>query len=113
MRKYRTIARIHLMHSLQYRANLLGGFAMYAMFLFVFFCLWRTIYAAGAPEDYTIAQVIWYLCITELISFGTRTNVFTEIAQDVKNGTIPESVVDGKVRNILRLMFRTTMNRNR
>ena len=31
----------------------------------------------------------------------------------LKNGTIPESVVDGKVRNILRLMFRTTMNRNR
>lgn len=31
----------------------------------------------------------------------------------VENGTIPESVVDGKVRNILRLMFRTTMNRNR
>ena len=88
MRKYRTIARIHLMHSLQYRANLLGGFAMYAMFLFVFFCLWRTIYAAGAPEDYTIAQMIWYLCITELISFGTRTNVFTEIAQDVKNGQV-------------------------
>ena len=50
MRKYRTIARIHLMHSLQYRANLLGGFAMYAMFLFVFFCLWRTIYATGTPE---------------------------------------------------------------
>ena len=49
MRKYRTIARIHLMHSLQYRANLLGGFAMYAMFVFVFFCLWRTIYAAGSP----------------------------------------------------------------
>lgn len=88
MRKYRTIARIHLMHSLQYRANLLGGFAMYAMFLFVFFCLWRTIYAAGAPEGYTIAQMIWYLCITELISFGTRTNVFTEIAQDVKNGQV-------------------------
>ena len=31
----------------------------------------------------------------------------------LKSGSIPESVVDGKVRNILRLMFRTTMNRNR
>ena len=88
MRKYRTIARIHLMHSLQYRANLLGGFAMYAMFLFVFFCLWRAIYATGAPEEYTIVQMIWYLCITELISFGTRTNAFSEIAQDVKNGQV-------------------------
>ena len=88
MRKYRTIARIHLMHSLQYRANLLGGFAMYAMFLFVFFCLWRAIYATGAPEEYTIAQMIWYLCITELISFGTRTNAFSEIAQDVKSGQV-------------------------
>ena len=51
MRKYRTIARIHLMHSLQYRANLLGGFAMYAMVLLGFICLWRAIYATGAPEE--------------------------------------------------------------
>lgn len=31
----------------------------------------------------------------------------------LKKGEIPESVLDGKVRNILRLMYRTTMNRNR
>lgn len=31
----------------------------------------------------------------------------------LKDGTIPVSVVDDKVRNILRLMYRTTMNRNR
>ena len=92
MRKYRTIARIHLMHSLQYRANLLGGFAMYAIFLFLFFCLWRANYAAGAPEGYTIAKMIWYLCITELISFGTRTNAFSEIAQDVKNSQIAKNL---------------------
>ena len=31
----------------------------------------------------------------------------------LRSGTIPESVVDAKVRNILRLMFRTMMDRNR
>lgn len=61
------------------------------------------------------------------MEFGTGTDGLSVSASDaynhyylaqpflneVKAGNIPESVLDGKVRNILRLMFRTTMNRNR
>ncbi len=61
------------------------------------------------------------------MEFGTGTDGLSVSASDaynhyflarpfleqIKAGVIPESVVDGKVRNILRMMFRTTMNPNR
>ncbi len=61
------------------------------------------------------------------MEFGTGTDGLATSASDaynhyylanpflklLKEGKIPESVVDTKVRHILRLMFRTTMNRNR
>lgn len=61
------------------------------------------------------------------MEFGTWTDGLTEGASNaydnyylakpflalLKSGEIPEEVVDGKVRNILRLAFRTTMNTDR
>jgi len=61
------------------------------------------------------------------IEMGTTSDGFSSIAQDpfdnyflarpflnaLKNGEIPESVLDDKVRRILRLRFRTNMNKNR
>lgn len=45
MRKYWMTFRLGVANALHYRGNLAAGFATYAMFILVFFCLWRNMYA--------------------------------------------------------------------
>ena len=74
--KYITVLRISLQNAFVYRSNVLGGFVFYIMFMFVFFNLWRAIYKSGEVAGYSLVQMVWYLCMTELIMFGCRTGVF-------------------------------------
>lgn len=87
-RKYGTVFRVSLQNAFAYRANLPVNMAFYLLFLFVFFNLWRAIYQGGQVTGYSFTQMIWYLCITELISFGAGTGIFREMGEDVKSGAI-------------------------
>ena len=86
--KYITVLRISLQNAFVYRSNVLGGFVFYIMFMFVFFNLWRAIYKSGEVAGYSLVQMVWYLCMTELIMFGCRTGVFFQMNEDVKSGSI-------------------------
>jgi len=88
MKKYRIIARIHVQNAFVYRANVISGLLFYTLFIFVFFNLWRAIYEGGSVSGYTHGQVVWYLIITELVVFGCRTRIVTQINEDVKTGAI-------------------------
>lgn len=92
-RKYLAIARVSLQTALTYRANVMSGFLFYTLFLFVFFCLWRAIYAGSGVEGLTFQQTIWYLCVTELIGYGARTDVFRDTTDKVKNGEIAYQLI--------------------
>lgn len=86
--KYVAIARINLRTTLAYRGNLAGGLIFYALFIFVFFSLWQAIYQGGEVAGYSLPQVVWYLCLTELLVFGGRTPIFTQMNEDIKSGAI-------------------------
>lgn len=89
LRTYLTAVRVSLSGAIQYRANVFSGFLFYTMFIYVFFCLWTAIYAGGNVEGFSFTQMIWYLCVTELVSYGARgANVCREITQEVKSGSI-------------------------
>lgn len=89
LRTYLTAMRVSLSGALQYRANVFSGLLFYSLFIYVFFCLWTAIYAGGSVEGFTFTQLIWYLCITELISYGARgSNICREITQEIKTGSI-------------------------
>jgi ABC-2 type transport system permease protein len=88
VRKYAMTFRIALQNALLYRGNLAAGFITYAMFIFVFLYLWTAIYEGGGVEELTLTQVVWYLCVTEIISFGANTRVYATVAEDVKSGAI-------------------------
>lgn len=87
-RVYGTAMRVSLTSALQYRSNVISGFLFYTLFLYVFFCLWSAIYREGSVEGLTLTQLIWYLCITEIISYGTRSTVCRDITDDVKSGAV-------------------------
>ncbi len=71
-----------------YRSNIISRMMFYCLFIFVFFNLWRAIYASGNDIGYSHVQMVWYLIITELIIFACRSNVFSQMNDDVKNGSI-------------------------
>lgn len=86
--KYFAIAKINLHHAFVYRSNVIGGLLFYTLFIFVFFSLWRAIYQGGEVQGYSLKQVVWYLCITELLVFGCRTSVFSQMNEDIKTGAL-------------------------
>jgi ABC-2 type transport system permease protein len=50
--------------------------------------LWAMIYENGGVEGYSYNQIVWYLILTEFISFACRTTVHSSISEDVKTGSI-------------------------
>ena len=88
LRKYFAITRISLLEAIQYKSEILGRFVFYTMFISIFFCLWQAIYQNNLGNEYSFEQMIWYLCISELITFGCRTNIYSQLQADVKTGNI-------------------------
>ena len=88
MRKYLLTFKLGLVNALNYRANLISGFCVYSMFIVTFFYLWRVIYANGDMGGMSLTQIVWYLCITEIIAFGGNTRAYGAVAEDVKSGSI-------------------------
>lgn len=86
--KYVRIAGVSLQNSLAYPGNVLSGLGFYALFIYVFFCLWRAIYGGGLSADFSLPQMVWYLCLTEVVAFGTRSTLFGQMNEDIKSGAI-------------------------
>ncbi len=87
-RKYATIFRINVLGSFVYRSNVIVGALFYCMFISVFFCLWTAIYRSGAVNGYTRTQMVWYVCVSELIIYASRTQIFGQMSNDIKTGEI-------------------------
>lgn len=88
MRKYLVMLRVGLRNTMAYRTAVAGRLCMYTAFILIFFSLWRDIYQGGGVEGLTLNQMLWYLCMTELCAFACRSNVFRQMNDDIKNGSI-------------------------
>lgn len=86
--KYMRVAGISLQTALAYPAGMASGMGFYALFIYVFSCLWRAIYDGGLESGYSLPQMIWYLCLTELIAFSTRRSQLGQIDDDIKTGAV-------------------------
>ena len=90
MRKYAAIFRIQLLNSLAYPLEFLGRSVMVVMFLWIFFQLWRTVYAVNGSarlEGLSLGDTLWYFMLAESIELG-RPRLAQNIAQAVKEGSI-------------------------
>jgi len=88
IQKYFSLIRINIKNALVYRANVTGRVIFYFVFIFIFFSLWGMIYSGGEIAGYSLSQMIWYLCITELITFTSGNSVFGRMNEEVKSGSI-------------------------
>ncbi len=88
IRKYLTVARVSVSNELAYRANMYASFAFYTLFIYIFMGLWKAIYAEGNVQGYTYTQMVWYLIMTEFITFSNGSGIFTAMSDEVKSGAV-------------------------
>ncbi len=91
MKKYLYIMKTTFNDSLQYFSSLIFRFIGFAILILVLITLWDFIYSDGTNiiKGYTFNQMIWYLLLTETISFGSRSKIPTgNVQKDIKSGNI-------------------------
>lgn len=82
------IAGISIKNALVYRANVTGRVVFYFVFIFIFFSLWTLIYSGNEIAGYNLTQIIWYVCMTELVLFCSGSSIFGRMNREVKSGSI-------------------------
>ena len=90
MKKYLAIFKINLLNSLAYPTELLTRSAMILLFMWIFFQLWRVVFAASGSTSIsglTLHDTCWYLLLAETLELG-RPRLARVISEQVKDGSI-------------------------
>ncbi|MBU8914074.1 MAG: ABC-2 family transporter protein [Spirochaetales bacterium] len=91
-RKYATVFGIASRDQLVYLPSFLARNLFFVVVMFVFYSLWRAIFAGNATiAGFTMVQMLWYLTFTEAIELS-QTRIFLPISEEVKDGTIAYSL---------------------
>ncbi|MFA5523104.1 MAG: ABC-2 family transporter protein [Tissierellales bacterium] len=87
--KYSYITKISLSNNLVYFGDFLVRNFFFVFIIYIYMMLWTNIYGSkgGNIAGFTLNQMIWYLVVTEIVTLS-RSNIFFEATQDVKNGNI-------------------------
>lgn len=87
--KYSYITKISLSNNLVYFGDFLARNFFFVFIIYIYMMLWTNIYGSKGDNiaGFTLNQMIWYLVVTEIVTLS-RSNVFNEVNQDVKNGNI-------------------------
>ncbi|MEK6962912.1 MAG: ABC-2 family transporter protein [Nanoarchaeota archaeon] len=91
--KYYEVAKIHILEKISYSWNQVFYGLIIGIVLFVFVHIWQAIYAGKLTiEGFSIAQMIWYLALAEVIVFSAGGQGIERIGEDVKSGIIASSL---------------------
>lgn len=91
--KYQTLFMASLRSNLAYFKSFLISKTFLAVILFVFFSLYRTLYAGrSAVDGLSLTALIYYLAVTESIELS-RPRIHMAISDDIKDGTCAYSLL--------------------
>ena len=92
MNKYAKIFRVTVKDQFAYIPSYIVGNIFFVVILFVFFSLWRVIFAGRSTiEGLTIVQTLWYLSFAEVVELA-KPRVYSQIQEEVKEGSIAYSL---------------------
>lgn len=95
MKKYFYVMKTTFNDSIQYASSYIFRFAGFAITLTILASLWAFLYkdTDGVINGYTYSQMIWYLLLTEIITYGSGSKVATdEVRDSIKSGNIAYQV---------------------
>lgn len=90
LQRYGFVGRIAAQRQWAYRGELLMRSVSMVLFMGIFMALWNTAYGVSQRQElagYTLAQIIWYLGMTETVALSTS-RVFIDISEAVKSGDL-------------------------
>jgi ABC-2 type transport system permease protein len=88
--KYLAVVRTQVLYGLAYPADLAGRSIAIALFLWIFFHLWRAAYATTGQQTIaglSLRDTLWYLMLAEAIALS-RPRLSGAIAEAVRSGSI-------------------------
>ncbi len=87
--KYLHVMKVSASNNLVYVSNFIARNFFFMFIIYIMLMLWTNIYSqkGSTIAGFSLNQIIWYLIVTELVTLS-RSNVFTEVSRDVKNGNI-------------------------
>ena len=88
--KYAAVFHLAARQTLERRGELFGRCALYALLLFVFSSLWKTVYSMGGLDG-NPASYLWYLAVTEWIVISIP-YTHQAIEDDVQSGDVAYSL---------------------
>ena len=92
LRKYLKIFQCTLRDQLAYLPAFVSGNIFFLVIIFVFFSLWRVIFAGRTViAGLTMTQTLWYLTFTETVELS-KARVYLTIQEEVKDGSIAYSL---------------------
>ena len=95
MKKYFIVAKTTFNDSIQYAASILFRIGGFTITMLILISLWNFIYSGGENiiSGYTLKEMIWYLLLAEIITFGSGSKVATNEVKDcIKSGNIAYQV---------------------
>ncbi len=94
IQKYLAIIKMYLIEQFSHFWNMATRTVVLAMILFIFLQIWKTVYAGkSAIDGYTIAQMIWYLTLTEVILFSTGSVRIDSLGEEIRSGAITSALL--------------------
>src|SRR3954471_4555066 len=95
LRKYTWLGLISARSNLAYLGEVATRTLFLAVILYIFLQLWRVTYGetnAATLGGLTLAQMLWYLAMTEAITLSTP-RVAQEVDQDVRTGALAVQLI--------------------
>ncbi len=87
--KYFALAKADFFEKLNYFGTQVFSSFFICLVIFIFFNIWTAIYAGkGIIEGFTIAQMLWYLGVAELIVMSSQLRWIETISEEVRTGIV-------------------------
>lgn len=95
LQKYSWIALTSARSHVAYLGEVAARTLFLVIILYIFLQLWRVTYSETQAQQlggFTLAQMLWYLCVTESIAISAP-RVAQEVDQDVRTGTLAVQLI--------------------
>lgn len=87
--KYFALAKADFFEKLSYFGTQVFSSFFICLIIFIFFNIWAAIYAGKSViEGFTIAQMLWYLAVGELIVMSSQLRWIETISDEVRTGIV-------------------------
>lgn len=95
MKKYLNVAKTTFNDSIQYATSIIFRIGGFTITMLILISLWNFIYSGNDNliNGYSLKEMIWYLLLAEIITFGSGSKVATnEVKNCIKSGNIAYQV---------------------